>query len=482
MSNVLLYYQRVNPTTWAYLSSLLLIALFFKFSRVWSVRNLDLIGLILLAPGLLCVIYGQDKGEPTFQQTGYIWLFVVSGLFLVRMLLDPLMVRRPLLEPNLSVGGMTFLGLSLLLFLMANVATDRASAGAYSTPSASPSSGASDTASQESANPGAEEKPAADSSVPLATLDIYGPGYPWVFDLFRLPTRFLFEGKQKTSPGDEQSHDTQRLLQQATARTVAVISYIAIVFGLVFIGFRHFANAKAGIAAAVLYLLLPYTAILTGRYLALGNAQESPNVGQVYHVLLAALLVWAVAAYRRPLVSGVLLGVAVGMFYYPIFLLPLWCSFYWQRGVMRFAGGVLAMLFVLVAILYFHPYSGSFGEDLKQMFGAIIPRMQQKNLQGFWGLQANDPVFRVPVMIAFGAMCITLAIWPAQKNLGTLLSGSAAVMLGVQFWHALGGGQLLGWYLPVLLLTVFRPNLEDRVALSVLGQWHLGRRKPRLAA
>jgi len=86
------------------------------------------------------------------------------------------------------------------------------------------------------------------------------------------------------------------------------------------------------------------------------------------------------------------------------------------------------------------------------------------------------------VMIAFGAMCITLAIWPAQKNLGTLLSGSAAVMLGVQFWHALGGGQLLGWYLPVLLLTVFRPNLEDRVALSVLGQWHLGRRKPRLAA
>jgi hypothetical protein len=487
MSNVLLYYQRVNPTTWAYLSSLLLIALFFKFSRVWSVRNLDLIGLILLAPGLLCVIYGQDKGQPDYQQAGYIWLFVVSGLFLVRMLLDPLMVRRPLLEPNLSVGGMTFLGLSLLLFLMANVATDRASSGAYSTPGAAASPPPSDTASQDRATAGAEEKPAADSSAQAPTqetaLDIYGPGYPWVFDLFKLPTRFLFEGTTKTpSASDEQSYDAQRMLQQATARTVAVVSYLAIVFGLVFIGFRHFDNTKAGIAAAVLYLLLPYTAILTGRYLALGNAQDSPNVGQVYHVLLAALLVWSVAMYRRPLVSGILLGVAVGMFYYPIFLLPLWCSFYWQRGIIRFAGGVLAMLLVLVAILYFHPYSGSFGEDLRQMFGAIIPRMQQKNLQGFWGLQANDPVFRVPVMIAFGAMCITLAIWPAQKNLGTLLSGSAAVMVGVQFWHALGGGQLLGWYLPVLLLTVFRPNLEDRVALSVLGQWHFGRRKPRLAA
>jgi hypothetical protein len=482
MSNVLLYYERVNPTTWAYLSSLLLIALFFKFNRVWSVRNLDLIGLILLAPGLLSVIYGQDKGQSVYQQAGYIWLFVVGGLFLVRMLVDPLMVRRPLLEPNLSVGGMTFLGLSLLLFLMANVATDRPS-GSHSGTGATAAAGTSDTASEESATALAEEKPASDASAPAqeTALDIYGPGYPWVFDIFKLPTRFLFEGKQKgQAASEEHSYNAQRLLQQATARTVAVISYVAIVFGLVFIGFRHFDNTKAGIAAAVLYLLLPYTAILTGRYLALGNGQESPNVGQVYHVLLAALLVWAVAMYRRPLVSGILLGVAVGMFYYPVFLLPLWCSFYWQRGVMRFAGGVVAMLLVLVAILYFHPYSGSFGEDLRQMFGWIVPRT--KNLQGFWGLQFNDPVFRLPVLIAFGAMCVTLAIWPAQKNLGTLLSGSAAVMLGVQFWHALGGGQLLGWYLPVLLLTVFRPNLEDRVALSVLGQWHLRRRKPRLAA
>src|SRR5262249_10844099 len=143
--------------------------------------------------GLLCVIYGQDKGQPDYQQAGYIWLFVVGGLFLVRMLLDPLMVRRPLLEPNLSVGGMTLLGLSLLLFLMANVATDRPS-GSHSGTSAT-AAGTSDTASEESAT-AVEEKPAPDTSAPAQTaLDIYGPGYPWVFDIFKLPTRFLFEGK-----------------------------------------------------------------------------------------------------------------------------------------------------------------------------------------------------------------------------------------------------------------------------------------------
>ena len=42
-------------------------------------------------------------------------------------------------------------------------------------------------------------------------------------------------------------------------------------------------------------------------------------------------------------------------------------------------------------------------------------------------------------------------------------------MLSTQFWAAFGGGVSLAWYLPVLLLTIFRPNLEDRIALSVLS-------------
>ncbi|MFM8495455.1 MAG: hypothetical protein ACKOEM_08000, partial [Planctomycetia bacterium] len=125
MSDILFQYYRVNPTTWFYLSSLLSIALFFKFNRLWSVRNLDLIGLILLAPGLLAVEYGGFKASPAVQQMGYLWIFAVSGAFLLRMLFDSLMVRRPLLEPNLSVGGLVFLGISLLVFLLANVITNR---------------------------------------------------------------------------------------------------------------------------------------------------------------------------------------------------------------------------------------------------------------------------------------------------------------------------------------------------------------------
>jgi hypothetical protein len=65
-------------------------------------------------------------------------------------------------------------------------------------------------------------------------------------------------------------------------------------------------------------------------------------------------------------------------------------------------------------------------------------------------------------------LSVFFAIWPAQKNLGTLLSGSAALMVAAQFWHGNGGGLYIGWFLPVLLLTIFRPNLQDRVATKVV--------------
>ena len=35
----------------------------------------------------------------------------------------------------------------------------------------------------------------------------------------------------------------------------------------------------------------------------------------------------------------------------------------------------------------------------------------------------------------------------------------------------------LAWYLPLTLLSVFRPNLEDRIALTVLGEGWFPRRR-----
>ena len=43
-----------------------------------------------------------DNAAQLVEHVGYIWLFAVSGLFMLRLLLDAFMVRRPLLEPNLG--------------------------------------------------------------------------------------------------------------------------------------------------------------------------------------------------------------------------------------------------------------------------------------------------------------------------------------------------------------------------------------------
>ncbi len=46
----------LSPEVWLMLSLLGCVTLFFKFSRFWSVRNLDLLLLFTLAPGLMLMV------------------------------------------------------------------------------------------------------------------------------------------------------------------------------------------------------------------------------------------------------------------------------------------------------------------------------------------------------------------------------------------------------------------------------------------
>ncbi|MGL4512322.1 MAG: hypothetical protein ACRCT8_04470 [Lacipirellulaceae bacterium] len=438
MSEVLFQYERVNPTSWAYLSSLLTIALFFKFNRVFCMRNLDLILLVLLAPGLICIEQSlRGKAPEIAQRIGFVWLLALNGLLLLRMTLDSSMVRRPLLEPNLNLGGLSFLAASLLAFLTANVINGRP--------------GETDLYAVQRAEYLSHR---AASELEQDTLATHGPGFSFLFLLPHISTRALVtevpEGRADAEAAAIEASRPDSRVNVVTARVMAVLCQFLIVVGTVLIGSRHFGNAPLGIAAATLYLLLPYTALWTGN---------------VTHVLPAALLVWAVYFYRRPFVAGALLGLGCGAIYYPFALLPLWGAFYRHRGLGRFATGVGLTLAALVATLVFTSTDlEMFFSRLQQMFGVRPPVMER--LSGVWAYW--NAWYRVPILVAFVGLSVSFALWPAQKNLATLLSGSAALMLGVQFWHAHSGGLALAWYLPLLLLVVFRPNLEDRVALGVV--------------
>ena len=114
-------YEHVESTTWLYLTTLLSIAVFFKFGRFFSMRNLDILLLSLFSPCFMLVSFGITNGFEEIVRLGYVTLWVMGGIFMLRMFYDCTMVRRPLLEPNLSAGGLSFLVFALFVLLVSNV-------------------------------------------------------------------------------------------------------------------------------------------------------------------------------------------------------------------------------------------------------------------------------------------------------------------------------------------------------------------------
>jgi len=213
-------------------------------------------------------------------------------------------------------------------------------------------------------------------------------------------------------------------------------------------------------------------AVAAGAALAL--AFPSFNAWPLAWISVAGLML---AAYGASVPFAALCGFIYGMTFYCV-------SVPWIYTVLRRYGplpvwqalGVLLVLALLVGSLAFTASSlGSFAAQLRQMFGFMSEMVYPTNLTGFWA--AHQAVFLLPVFAAFAALCASMALWPAQKNLGTLLGCSAAIMLAAQFVKGYEGGIYMAWYLPLLILTIFRPNLEDRVALSAISEGWTRRRK-----
>jgi hypothetical protein len=67
-------------------------------------------------------------------------------------------------------------------------------------------------------------------------------------------------------------------------------------------------------------------------------------------------------------------------------------------------------------------------------------------LPGVWALTA----------LATAAVSVALLL---SRSAVVLIALSAALLIGIQFWHPDRGGVYVLWYLPLVLLMVFRPNL-----------------------
>jgi len=466
------------PTTWFFVSTLIVLAVFFKFNRFWSVRNLDLIGLILLTPGLTALAMSDDRW-------GYVWLFVVGFLMSIRMLFDTVMVRRPLLEPNMTPDGLSFACFFLVFFVFAALLINRGDQ-----PDSVRTVRLEQILTTRHLEKGIGMNPET-QTFPASELPNIPPGFlPFqafseATNLLVLPSRkiraeILFTNNSTPTaikPVESELPPTPHLLSSDTPSAsqkiaplglqevpppgpalfvcglgTVIFGHLAIVFALIYIGHCHFGNIRTGIACATLYLLHPYV---------------NQMVARLDHLIPAALILWAVALYRRPLFAGLFIGTAAALVFYPIFLLPLWCGFYWKRGWIRFLSGTVGAAGLFVIFLVLSPASlGSYGSQFLHLFGKSSLMLFTTPL-GFW--TREDFIYRVPVMAAFFVFCFGMMIWPSHKHLATLLGCSTFLLLAVQFWQVHQGGLYMAWYLPLMILTIFRPNLEDRVAQSVVA-------------
>ncbi len=446
METVLQGYE-VNPATWFYLSLLLIVAVFFRFKRLWSVRNLDLVLLLLLSPGLLLIkaegneVSSQTESEiassaelnagdeanlitaeraEQIRNWGYVWLFAVTGLLLLRLFFDVAFTRRPRFEENLNPAGTAFLCVCAFGFLMTKAVTETPPQS-----SVAAVSHADDMIQRKASNGEAateSEPDAGRTSAILAT-----PIVPLSKAI--------------------QSRDPSFRYEWVAVCLMAILSHLSVVLGLIRLGAKHFQDVRIGLSMATLYLLLPCTAY---------------GVANVGEVLPAAFIVWAIVEYRRPVLAGALMGLACGTMYFPVFLLPIWAAFYGRKGGLRFVGSLASVGAVLIGS--FLLTSTNIQSFFEQVVGSIdwsVIEFRSGTGTGFW--EWHSDAYRRPVIVAFFVMLAVLTFFPRKKNIEHLLASSTAVIVATQLWYPRNGGAYLLWYLPLMLIVVFRPRLTQLV-------------------
>ena len=558
-----LFQYEMLPTSWFYLSSILIIALFFRFNRLASVRNLDVLGLIALTPGLVYVAMGSAL-------QGYLWLFVVGAFIFVRLTLDVFFCRRPILSPNLNFEGLAFSCVASCAFLIPNLFLNRGDAcesprawrleqilaaseesrheetkktvwpgyppflqatqdvNRFFSPSQTAwkravtealirkqsedelnlfgftirvgserekkrpaaravrwASGASEESFYDLNRSGLEDsqfdsddyrpqglngvEPAASIPTAETTPQATRMGDEETDDVFsrssgiRTPQIGVEGGRssnleteedlssERIKAGDSATFRWQPLSQEGLLLVLCVIFLqLGIIATIVLIGHVHFGSLQAGLAAALLYLLHPYINQFTGR---------------LDHIVPALLLLLAILLYRRPFLSGSALGAAGVLVFYPFFLFPLWIGYYWRKGLGRFLTGSSAVILTLSVGLLLYPVEGvSFGESLALTYG--WHSIFLADADGIW--EYLPRFYRIPIISLFGVFCFGYSLLIQQKTLGSLMSLSAALLLGAQFWMGRQGGLYMAWYLPLIILTIFRPNLSDRTATAAV--------------
>ena len=411
MSGSLVADLGIGPEVWLFVTLLMCVTLFFKFGRFWSIRNLDLLLLFALAPGMMILVGTGASGS----WYGYLGLFIGSLLWMIRCLVDLGFSRRPLLEPNLNASGLACLTVGIVSLFVVEMVNLPIQDGVNRNP----------------ADPLANhqwEQPPGEPSV-----NAFLQSTPVVLTIYP----------------DEKPRVILR-------RVLAMLAQVGLVVALITVGWRHFERPIAGLSVATCYLLLPYA-----RFALVDSGQLIPS----------ALIVTALAFHLRPMVAGVLIGLAAGWMPACLGLLPLWAGFYLRRGFWKFTGAGVGIALTCGLVGQLIPGMAGWARALGARSlteSGLWPGVEAPLENSFWS--GIDASYRLPILIAYLILVIVTTILPPNKNLGELIALSAALLAASQFWYLESGGTLVILYLPLVILMMFRPTLVSRTAIARLAK------------
>jgi hypothetical protein len=383
--------------------------------------------------------HGNETSETVADRADYHWstivLLALSVLLMVRLVFDEALTRRPKLEQNLNQSGMMFLCLPAFGLLAVSVFVLDPPDGALRAMEHG-------RALLERREVGVE--PVAGIEPPPApTETLLAAGAAGVAQL-----------SENLGPGG-QPPSARAGTETMLARILVVISHFIVVSGLLYIGRLHFGSMQLGFSMSCLYLLLPCTSF---------------HVHQLSHVLPAACLTWAFACYRKPALAGILLGLACGTLFFAVFLLPLWAVFYGRRGSIWFVSSLVGVaLILIVSLMLTSADTNSFMSKIVTTTNWTVYRLLDDNSSlanpGFGQL-----LIRIPMAALFFVMLTAMTVLPRPRNLESLLANSTVLVVAAQLWYPEDIGMYVLWYLPLLLLVVFRPRLDRLAPPEILGR------------
>ncbi len=217
---------------------------------------------------------------------------------------------------------------------------------------------------------------------------------------------------------------------------------------------------RLGAIAAFAWLAFPYTAF---------SLQSNSN-----DALIAALVVWSLALFARPLARGALLALAVTAKFAPLVLAPLFAagdrglldrwsaasevSSRWRslRPVLSFSAAFAAV----AALMLVHP---AVEPGLATFFDrTVVSQIDRSSPFSLWGQVGGIEWLQRSVLVASAVLAVVVAFVPRRRSLAQVAALAAAVViclqLSVDHWFYL----YIPWFFAPLVIALVAIDQSDK--------------------